>query len=245
MAETEHVSFFRTHKVLALLPLALMGAGVWYYIQKQTSSIDRANASQPPAAVETPALPANPSPQALPPRGDANSPGTGIDIQGSPEFKNQVTHALKLIWLDDRDNFLFIKRNLYVIRNDNKTGFYRENGVPAASISNDHAFRSLPWCAGIIAHQAYHSWATLNAKKKADRVPPLPGERSEFRRDINPAKFDYKSMGAILDSEDRAFSFQLEMLRKTGATKKEIKLVLLRAPRDFTSGHDGSYDLNP
>lgn len=244
MAETEHVSFFRTHKVLALLPLALMGAGVWYYVQKQTAAVSRAETSAP-AAVEAPALPAVPSPQAQPPARDANTPGTGIDIQGSPEFKNQVTHALKLIWLADRDTFLFIKNNLYVVRSDNKTGFYRENGVPSASISNDHAFRSLPWCAGVIAHQAWHSWATLNAKKKGVPAPPPPGESDKRRREMNPAKVNYKGMDAILDSEDRAFSFQLDVMRKTGASKKEIKLVLLRAPRDFSSGHDGSYELNP
>lgn len=244
MAETEHRSFFRTNKVLALLPLALMGAGVWYYVREQTAAAGRAEASAAPA-LETPALPATPSPQALPPRNDASTPGTGIDIQGTPEFKNQITHALKLIWLDDRDTFLFIKRSLYIIRSDNKTGFYRENGVPAASISSDHAFRSLPWCAGIIAHQAWHSWTTLNAKKKAAVVPPPPGERGDIPRDINPAKFDYKDMAAILASEDKAFSFQLDVMRKTGASKKEIKLVLLRAPRDFSAGHDGSYDLTP
>jgi hypothetical protein len=244
MPETEHPSFFRTHKVLALLPLALMGAGVWYYVQKQTAAVERADVSAAPAP-GTPALPAAPYPQTLPPRNDANSPGTGLDIQGSAEFKSQVTHALKLIWLDDRDNFLFIKRNLYIIRSDTKTGFYRENGIPAASISNDHAFRSLPWCAGIIAHQAWHSWATLTTRKKAAVVPPAPGESAEIRRDINPAKFDYKGMEAILESENKAFAFQLEMLHKTGASQKEIKLVMLRAPRDFTAGHDGSYDLTP
>ena len=245
MNDQEHPSFFRTHKVLALLPLALMGAGVFYYVQKQTAARESLTPPPAPAAVETPPMPAVQSPQALPPRGDANTPGTGIDIRGSREFKNQVTQALKLIWLDDRDNFLFIKRNLYVIRSDNKTGFYRENGVPAASISNDHAFRSLPWCAGIIAHQAWHAWVTLNAKKKPAVVPPLPGDPDQRRREINPAKLDYKDMAAILDAEDKAFSFQLQMLRKTGASRSEIKLVLLRAPRDFSAGHDGSYDLTP
>lgn len=244
MAETEHLSFFRAHKVLALLPLALMGAGVWYYVQKQTAAAER-KTYPPPPAVETPALPASPSPQAIQPKDNATTPGTGIELQGSPEFKNQVTHALKLIWLADRDTFLFIKRNLYIIRSDNKTGFYRENGVSAASISDDHAFRSLPWCAGIIAHQAWHSWVTLNANKKPARVPPPPGESDAASREINPAKFNYKSMAAILDSEDKAFAFQLEVLHKTGASKKEINLVLRRAPRDFTTGHDGSYNLTP
>jgi len=252
MTETEHQSFFRTHKVLAFLPLALISAGVLFYVHEQTAKEQPSSTSAPatPAAFAAKAGPERPHAAAAtapkqPLRKDANDPDSGLDIQGSFEFQNQVTQALKLIWLSDRDTFLFIKKNLYIIRNDNKTGFYRENGVPAASISSDQAFRSLTWCAGVIAHQAWHASVSRGVRKTAGRVPPPPGEQAEDNREINPMKFDYKDLNAILASEDMAFAFQLQVLRGTKAPKKEINLVLRREPRDFSAGHDGSYSLNP
>ena len=279
MAETENNSFFRAHRVLAFLPLVLMGAGVWYYIYgrtmarpQETAVTGNARLFAPaaktapaaPAASAAPAAPTSPVVSAVP--GAASpaasdaapvdgaaaarlpepyDPKAGIDIQGSPEFKSQVTHALKLVWMADRDTFLFMKKNLYVIRNEDKTGFYMENGRPVAALSNDHAFRSLTWCAGIIAHQTWHAWYTLEKNKRISSPPPLPGDKDERVLDVNPARFDYKGLDAILYIEDKASSFQLDVLKKVGAPKSETNPVFRRAPRDFKYAHDGNYALNP
>lgn len=249
MEENEHKSFFRTHKVLAFLPLVAMSAGVWYYVARRVAP-DAAETAVSPAAkteAETPAPVAVPGLEGV---AAARLPGVydpkqGLDIQGSPEFQSQVTHALKLVWLADRETFLFIKTNLPVIRNEDKTGFYLENRRPMAGISNYHAFRSLTWCAGVLAHQAWHSWYTVGQRKKAKAAPPLPGEKDERMPEANPAKLDYKGMDAILYTEGKAFDFQLEVLKKIGAPRAETEPVFRRAPRDFTAGHDGSYTLNP
>jgi len=268
MADTEHKNFFSTHKVLAFLPLALMGAGVWYYIYgstlgraPETSGAESprifGSVPAPSAASRGTALPAAPaapeSPAAVPGLSgtdaarlpEAYDPKAGIDIQGSPEFKSQVTHALKLVWMADRETFLFLKKNIYVIRNEDKTGFYMENGRPVAALSNDLAFRSLTWCAGVIAHQAWHGWYTLEKNKKLSAPPPLPGEKDERVLDVNPARFDYKGLDAILYIEAQASAFQLEVLKKVGAPKSETNLLLRRGPRDFMYAHDGNYALNP
>lgn len=240
----EHKSFFRTHKVLAFLPLLLMGAGVWYYIQGRVSH-ERRETAQPAGGPVQPAVtlpPSKPPAGALP---EAYDPSAGLEIEGPVEFKSQVTHALKLVWMADRNTFLFIKKNLTTIRNENRTGFYAEPGRTVAALSSDHAFRSLTWCAGVIAHQAWHAWYDLNTRKPRRKAPPPPGQTDTRLPEANPAKVDYKGLDAILYTEDRAFSFQLEVLRKTGAPKKETDPVLRREPRDFTSGHDGSYSLNP
>jgi hypothetical protein len=246
MAETEHKSFFRTHKVLAFLPLLLMGGAVLYYVQKRMAPEPAAQAR--PAAQTGQAGPAAPAePKAPPPLPEVYDPSVSLDIQGSDEFKSQVTHALKLIWMSDRDTFLFIKKNLSVIRNEDKTGFYFDaSGRPVAALSNDHAFRSLTWCAGVIAHQARHGWYKMSFRKKPSRVaPPPPGETRKDDRAVNPMLLDYKGLDAILYTEDKAFGFQLDVLRKVGAPKAEINLVVRRAPRDFSAAHDGSYTLNP
>lgn len=236
-------SFLRTHKAMAFLPLLLMGGGVWYYVQGRLVH-DRPE--PPPAALEEDAIPSpapgKPPPGALP---EPYDPKAGLDIQGPAEFQSQVTHALKLIWMADREAFLFIRRNISVIRAENRTGFYYEPGKVAASISPDHAYRSLTWCAGVIAHQAWHGWYELNSRKRARKAPPLPGTPDTSRPEANPLKVDYKGVADILETEDKAFTFQLQVLRKVGAPASEINRVLRRAPRDFTAGHDGSYSLNP
>ena len=259
MPDIEHKSFFRTHKVLAFIPLLLLGAGVRYFVHIRTESrgdetsgaqMSRVFGKQPapaaaPAAASEPGAEVAGGGASILGREEAYDPKAGIDIQGSPEFKSQVTHALKLIWMADRETFLFLKKNLSVIRNDNQTGFYMENGNPVAALSNDHAFRSLTWCAGILAHQGWHAWYTLTKKKKSRLAPPLPGEKDERVLDINPMRFDYKGMDAILYIEDKAFTFQLEVLKKVGAPASETRPIFRRGPRDFQYAHDGNYATNP
>lgn len=263
MPDTEHKSFFRTHKVLAFLPLLLMGAGVWYYVdgRMRRHAPEQAAPAAPifGAAAGKPAQPA-PKPAAdqsavrtdeggkgvdaarIP---EAYDPKAGMEIEGPPEFKSQVTHALKLVWLADRETFLFLRKHIHIIRNENKTDFYLDNGRPVAAISRDHAFRSLTWCAGILAHQGWHAWYTLARKKKSRAAPPLPGEKDGRVLDINPARFDYKGLDAILYVEEKASAFQLDVLKKVGAPAGETRRVTRRGPRDFTHAHDGNYALNP
>jgi hypothetical protein len=271
MDQTEHKSFFRTHKVLAFLPLLLMGAGVLYYVNGRMSphsaesqapaapifgtAAEKAPAEAvakagQPAAAAAPATPAVRNDEGgqgvdaarIP---EAYDPKAGLEIQGTPEFKSQVTHALKLIWMADRETFLFIRKNLYVVRNENKTDFYMENGRPVAAVSTDHAFRSMTWCAGVIAHQAWHAWYYMATRKRDKPAPPPPGEKDERVLDVNPARLDYKGMDAILYMEDKASAFQLDVLKKVGAPRKETDPLFRRAPRDFTNSHDGNYELRP
>ncbi|MDD2805218.1 MAG: hypothetical protein PHV33_06655 [Elusimicrobiales bacterium] len=262
----EHKSFFSTHKVLAFVPLLLMGAGVWYYIQgrmpgRQQEASVPANAPIFGGAQPKPAAPSASAPAAALKSDDISTlgaaaarlpevydPKAGLDIQGPPEFKSQVTHALKLVWQADRQTFLFIRTNLSVIRNEMQTGFYLENGRSVAALSKDHAFRSLTWCAGIIAHQAWHA-AYTQAKKRRKAAqnlpPPPPGEKSERQVEANPMVFDYSGMAAILYVEDKASAFQLDVLKKIGAPARETGPLFRRAPRDFHLSHDGNYAINP
>jgi hypothetical protein len=242
MVETEHKSFFRTHKVVAFLPLVLMGAGVWYFVHGRLPAPSGESAAPAPAASAEPEAPRKPGAVPLP---APYNPDAGMDIQGSDEFKNHVTHALKLVWMADRETFLFIKKNLSVIRNENKTGYYAESGRTVAALSSEQAFRSMTWCAGVIAHQAWHARYELGSRKRSRRAPPLPGEPDARMPEANPVKVDYKGLEEVLAGEARAFDFQLDVLRKIGAPRAETDQVLRRAPRDFTAAHDGSYALNP
>ncbi|HAH32759.1 MAG TPA: hypothetical protein DCL44_10645 [Elusimicrobia bacterium] len=245
METTEHKSFFRTAKVLALLPLLFIGAGVWYYIAKNGAS------DQAPEKGGTPVTPdgfrgAQHGERALPAQNmGAEGPEAGLDIQGDENFKNQVTQSLKRIWLSDRKNFLFIKKYLSVIRNENKTDFYLDNGRPVAALSRAQAGRSLTWCAGLIAHQAFHAYMKFNSQKREKIRPPLPGEKDERKFSVNPAALDYTSLEDIFNVEAKACSFQEGILRKIGAPGLEINTLRKRAPRDFSVSHDGNYSIKP
>lgn len=223
-------------KFLAFLPLLLVAGGIWYY-----ASARREEPPPAPAAAQAPAqkAPERTGPPGVPP------PPLALEIQGPADFKARVTASLRLIWESDRDSFLFIRDSLGAIRNETRTGFYMEDGRPVAAISRDHAFRSATWCAGIIAHQAWHARHFTQTRKKGVLPPPLPGQKQERRYDANPQLFDYKGLGAILDMEDRAAQYQLSILRKVGAPRSETDPLFRRAPRDFTLSHDGNYSLRP
>jgi len=234
-------SFFRTHPLVSILPLLMLSAGVFYYISRHKSE---ESSGQAPKNFNF-SRPAAPAAKSIPsPAAEEARSLSALDIQGSPEFKKQATRALKLIWLSDRDTFLFIKKYIYIIRNENKTGFYMDAGQPVAAISNAHAFRSAPWCAGIIAHQAFHSYYMFSTKKrKAGRIPPPPGSGSTPSLPIRLMDFDFTSLKTVLSIEAKASEFQIETLKNTGASPLEIKEVAKRRPRDFTTAHDGNYQL--
>lgn len=250
MADAEQSNSSRLRRVLAFLPLLAMGGGLWYFINSRALRTPEEPAAPPASGIfKAPEEPAAPGPAA----GTGAAAGlsetydsrSGVDIQGSPEFVNQATRALKLIWLSDRETFFFLKRNLFIIRNEDKTGFYLDGGRPVAALSRDHAFRSLTWCAGVIAHQGWHAWYTLTKNKKSRPAPPPPGEKDEREFRVNHANFDYKGLDAIFYIEDKASAFQLAVLRKVGAPARETGPVLRRAPREFQYAHDGNYALNP
>ncbi|HNW43102.1 MAG TPA: hypothetical protein PKI19_01265 [Elusimicrobiales bacterium] len=242
MEEKAHKSSFGAATALAFLPLLLMGAGVWYYLSRQAAR--QADQQPAPAPVVSAPAPAASVPPAYLPGGAM--PPQSFEIKGPPEFVSQVTQALKLVWTADRDTFLFLKSSLSMIRNENKTDFYVDEGRPVAAISTAHAFRSHTWCAGIIAHQAWHSWYKLKAGKKARPALPPPGQRPEAEIvNFKNRMVAFKGLDSIYDMENRASAFQLDVLKKVGAPAAERNLVFRRAPRDFATGHDGTYSLNP
>jgi len=231
--------FFRTRKVLALLPLAALTAGVFWYVHGRKT--------EEYAVKELPAenAPVFPAVEAAAPAQNAAEAVSALQIQGSPEFKGRVTGALKLIWLADRDTFLFIKKYIYIVRSEDKTGFYLDGGQPVASVSDANVSRSLPWCAGIIAHQAFHSYLKFSSVKKKNFTPPPPGTEKPLRVEANPMALEFTGLAAMLDAERKASEFQAKVLSMTGASRSEIREVEKRGPRDFSAGHDGSYAATP
>jgi hypothetical protein len=241
MGETEHRGFFKTHKILPLLPLLVLAAAMfWYASRHKTEKYSGREPREPDLAGFAPAarFPARPA-------RDETRGFSAADIQGSPEFRSQVIGALRLIWMADRETFYFIRKYIFIIRSENKTDFYLDAGRPVAAISNAHAFRSMPWCAGIIAHQAFHSYTRFRTVKKNTFLPPPPGTERHLSVEANPMSVKYTSLGSLLAEEHKASGFQVKVMSATGASRALIGGVEKRTSRDFKTGHDGNYSIKP
>jgi len=169
---------------------------------------------------------------------------TSLQIYGSPEFKKQVSQALKLIWIYDRKKLNFIRKYVYEIREADSTDFRIINQVPTVLISDKNAFKSLTWCAGIILHQAFHAYAKYIRNRDEKRIPPPPGEKDDFEI-ANPLGIKYTGLDIMIKVEDKATKYQISLLKKIGAPKKEILRLKRRKKQDFTISHDGKYSVVP
>lgn len=170
----------------------------------------------------------------------------GLDIKGDEYFKENVKQALKLIWLSDKDSFYFIKKYVFEIRQESKTGFYFDEGMPVVSVSARNADSSLTWLAGIIAHNAWHAYkeTLARAAKKNKKDIPLPGEKSPSYQVAPIALYEGKTFEEFLLAEKQACEYQEQILIKIGAPQKEINKVKNRDEKDFYIGHDGEYFVN-
>jgi hypothetical protein len=225
--------------LFTLLFLAAPGVAFWYFLSKNAPAEPVGAAAE--ATAEPPS--AGEAPPALPYEGAI--PGSGLAIEGSSFFKRQVTRSLKLIWLYDKDSFNFIRKYVYIVRSGDKTSFVMHEGVPTILISEANTYKSDAWCAGIIAHHAWHSYfrfETLAAKRKRE-IPPPPGESSERIKNLapNPMRFDLTTVRDIKAQEADADIFQLKVLKAVGASGQEMNSVRRRAAKDLSVSHDGSY----
>jgi hypothetical protein len=218
--------------LLAFLPLIFITAAVFYYVREQKNEdktpkknvIFKLN-ENPKEKIET----------------EDYEYKASLEIKGDDKFKEQIKQSLKLIWLSDKDSFSFIKKYIFEIRQENKTCFYIDSdNKPVIGISDDMAYKSLTWTAGIIAHNSWHGYKEIAKKEKKEDKIPLPGEKKEmipFQNLVSPPP---QSFDEFLNSEKEAYDFQLEILEKIGAPKNEIKKIKNRDPKDFSLSHDGS-----
>lgn len=179
-------------------------------------------------------------------------PGTEImpaalGIKGNAKFRKAVTEAVEVLWYADKDTYEFVRDNLSEIRNGNNTGFYKDSGGRVAEISNANAFYTKTWLAGILAHQAYHSWYERRAKNKKKKtiLPPPVGKKILPNKEVDWPIPDIISHETAFAVEERCAKFQLQVLRLIGAPKREISFVANRKSRDFSYAHDGNFTITP
>ena len=101
----------------------------------------------------------------------------GIEIIGNESFTRQLTKAMYLLKYKSFDNFLFVKKYLGRIKQtkiaDGRRGMSVRENPPTWYANNVSVMPSLKWCAGVLVHEANHSYLYSSYKKKykTNRVP--------------------------------------------------------------------------
>lgn len=101
----------------------------------------------------------------------------GIEIVGSKRFTKQLTRALYLLKHKSYGNFLYVKKHLGKIVQTNiangRRGIAVHENPPTWYTNNVSVLPSLKWCAGVLVHEAHHSYlySSYKYRHKTDRVP--------------------------------------------------------------------------
>ncbi len=101
---------------------------------------------------------------------------SGIDIIGDEKFIAQVSKALGVVEALSPQDFSFIKRYIGKIEQSERSGMVSDDIPPKFKLADRTAFHSVTWCAGSIAHDAYHSKLYDDYKK----VHGAPGHDSNW-----------------------------------------------------------------
>lgn len=224
--------------LISLAPLLLLSGLVYYKTRSEFSILDSPRGERKSDGyflqTGTSSIPAQ------------ETYSSSLQIKGDDYFKENTKQALKLIWLSDREAFYFIKKYVFEIRQESKTGFYFDEGVPVVAISQVNAEKSLTWLAGIIAHNAWHAYREVSARsaKRKKKEVPLPGENKKDYSVAPQIFYEGKSFDEFLEAEKEACAYQQEILIKIGSPKSEISRVKNREEKDFYVGHDGEYFVN-
>ena len=151
-----------SQKMLMLLLFIVCGAIVAFFTNKYRNTNSELSSAE---EINTALYPEDLEPSAIATQADYRY-DSKLRITGSPEFKENITQALQLIWLYDKSAFRFLRNNIYEIRNANSTTFVFENGTPIVFISDANTYKSLTWCAGIMAHHSFHAYARMRSEER-------------------------------------------------------------------------------
>lgn len=129
-----------------------------------------------------------------------------IEIEGSLKYRKQVEDCLNLLSKKVKIEYKLIKDNIGIISQNGKSGMRAWENPPRYQMSDRTAFYSLTWCAGTIAHDAYHSFLYK-------KYSPVGGGKPPYEK------------WAGISSEKKSIEFQLSVMRKIGASDHEINYL--------------------
>lgn len=223
----------------AILPIFIFTIIVIYNIKKSNISITDLKAKkqlQIEAKNSTQEIAKRPQPNE-----DDFKLNTSLDIIGDENFKSKIKDSLRILWLYDKEkSFSLIRRYIFEIRQSNRTCFNLTKDSSYIEISDQiYKKSSLTYLASVIAHQSWHIYYLIEKNKKNTIVLP-PGEEKIDKKFIPPMGLEFKKFNDLFTIEDKAFEYQISILEKINAPKKEIRLLINRDKKDFSPSHDGN-----
>ncbi|MBI4656063.1 MAG: hypothetical protein HY746_04845 [Elusimicrobia bacterium] len=149
--------------------------------------------------------------------------GLKIEIAGSAEFKQQVAKALILLRKKAPEEYEIVKKHIGKIEENERSGMLAYKEPPVYQMSLKTAFYSITWCAGTIAHDAYHSKLYHDYEKRHGK--PVPYDE-----------------WAGFEAEKKCIKYQLETLGKIKAPENEMDYCLSLDGTHGDVNHDGKID---
>ena len=96
--------------------------------------------------------------------GGCGSPGSSttrrfdsLVIRGTPQFDEQVGQALALLKAKSPAAYALATNQVGIIREGTHSGMRAGKEPPVFDLNARSAFYSISWCAGVIAHDSFHS----------------------------------------------------------------------------------------
>ncbi len=94
-----------------------------------------------------------------------------LTVRGTPQFCEQVRDALVLLKSKSPSSYAMVTNYVGVIRQYPHSGMRADAKPPCFDLNDLSAFYSLTWCAGVIAHDSYHSKLFHDEKAKQSHPP--------------------------------------------------------------------------
>jgi len=147
---------------------------------------------------------------------------SAIEIKGDTKYQETVSYALALLEKRAPTEYTLIKKHIGVIVQSKRSGMRAWLIPPRYEMSNVTAYYSPTWCAGTIAHDAYHSY--LYDKYR------VSGKRTA------------KDKWAGFEAERLAIDFQYKVMKKIGASQHELTYLSSLDGTHGDTNKDGKLD---
>jgi hypothetical protein len=107
-----------------------------------------------------------------------------LTLQGTPQFDEQVEKALALLKTRSPAGYATVTNYIGIIQQNEHSGMDVHHKPPLFQLNDHSASYSVTWCAGVIAHDSYHSKLYFDYKQQHPRALLVPddiygGERAE------------------------------------------------------------------
>src|ERR1035438_3563461 len=99
-----------------------------------------------------------------------------LTLQGTPRFDEQVEKALALLKAQSPAGYATVTNYFGIVQQYKHSGMEVHHRPPIFQLNGNSAYVSVTWCAGVIAHDSFHSKLYFDYKKQHPWAIWVPGE---------------------------------------------------------------------